>query len=201
MDVIGALLWLSLNIYYEARSEPKNAQIAVAQVTINRSKSRNLTIKEVVLQPYQFSWTLDAQKRKGKIPSDKKAFKECVNNALLALSMPDITGGATHFHEKRINPSWTKNMVHTKTFGVHKYYKSRLERIEEKDKVNTAKTKVKQYESAKIRIKAKINVVSKIKVEEPENKNTFASYRALAKFTKLNPLLVVKKQPKMFINI
>ena len=62
MDVIGALLWLSLNIYYEARSEPKNAQIAVAQVTINRSKSRNLTIKEVVLQPYQFRWTLDAQK-------------------------------------------------------------------------------------------------------------------------------------------
>ena len=73
---------------------------AVAQVTINRSKNSNLTIKEVVLQPHQFSWTSDPRKKKGKIPSDTVAFNRCVKNALIALSTPDITGGATHFHEQ-----------------------------------------------------------------------------------------------------
>lgn len=123
MAILGTLLWLSLNIYYEARSEDQKSQIAVAQVTINRSKDNNLTVKEVVLQPHQFSWTKDKRKRKGKIPSDSEAFAECVESALIAMSSPDITGGATHFHEKRVNPAWTKHMQYTKTFGKHKYYK------------------------------------------------------------------------------
>lgn len=125
MSIVGALLWLSLNVYYEARSEEPINQIAIAHVTINRSKNMNLTVKEVVLQPKQFSWTRDKQKRKGIIPKDKEAFEECVASAVTALSSPDITGGATHFHEKRVNPSWAraKSMRFLKSYGKHKFYK------------------------------------------------------------------------------
>ena len=144
MAILGTLLWLSLNIYYEARSEDRNSQIAIAQVTINRSKDSNLTVKEVVLQPNQFSWTKDRQKRKGNVPKDPKVFAVCVESALIAMSSSDITGGATHFHEKRVHPAWAKNMHYTKTFGKHKYYKPK--------KSDAAIAKVKQYQNKHISV-------------------------------------------------
>ncbi|MBV5347811.1 cell wall hydrolase [bacterium] len=121
MSVIGALLWLSLNVYYEARSEDRAAQIAVAHVTINRSEESNKTIKEVVLKPHQFSWT--GVKSRRKIPNDPEVFQDCVKSALIALSTPDNTGGATFFHEKSVKPRWVKKMSYLKSFGSHKFYK------------------------------------------------------------------------------
>ena len=120
--MIESLLWLALNIYHEARNQDQFDQLAVAHVTINRMVKRNLSIKEVVLQPFQFSWT---HQKKDYIPYDKEAFKECEESAIIALSGFDFTGGATHYHNKGVIPEWTNRMVYLGTFGDHIFYKRR----------------------------------------------------------------------------
>jgi N-acetylmuramoyl-L-alanine amidase len=57
MTIFEGLLWLTLNVYHEARSEPQIAQMAVALVTLNRASDQQRLISTVVLQPRQFSWT------------------------------------------------------------------------------------------------------------------------------------------------
>ena len=58
MPLLEGLLWLTLNVYHEARSEPPIAQSAVALVTLNRAHEKKMPIKAVVQEPHQFSWTL-----------------------------------------------------------------------------------------------------------------------------------------------
>ena len=57
MGFVEGLLWLTLNIYHEARSEPEIGKLAVAHMTLNRAMEEQKSIEEVVTAPYQFSWT------------------------------------------------------------------------------------------------------------------------------------------------
>ena len=41
MSFLEGLLWLTLNVYHEARSEPQIGQLAVAHVTLNRASQKN----------------------------------------------------------------------------------------------------------------------------------------------------------------
>lgn len=122
MGLMEALLWLTLNVYHEARNQDQLDQIAIAHVTINRAKKHNKSIKAVVLSPYQFSWT---HQLKDYQPKDLKAFLECYNSVLIAKQGYDFTQGATHYHEKKIKPKWRKdkNMVYIADFGAHRFYK------------------------------------------------------------------------------
>ena len=56
MDLMEGILWLALNIYFEARNQPIEGQYAVAHVTLNRAAQTKRSIKAVVLEPGQFSW-------------------------------------------------------------------------------------------------------------------------------------------------
>lgn len=124
MDILEAVLWLTLNIYHEGRSEDQFDQIAIAHVTINRSRESGRTIKQVVLRNKQFSWTF--QKNHNEYwPDDPKAFIECLDSALIALRGFDFTNGATHYHEKSVRPYWAKDMKRIGQFGAHKFYKTR----------------------------------------------------------------------------
>ncbi len=46
---------MALTMYLEARSEGYDGLIAVGSVILNRAKQRGLSIKQVCLQPFQFS--------------------------------------------------------------------------------------------------------------------------------------------------
>ena len=113
---------LAQNIYHEARSEPLNGQIAVAQVTINRVKLANFkkTICEVVFAPHQFSWTSNKRLR----VRDVKAWRDslAVAKAVLTNStrFPNFT--ATHYHTKQVNPRWNRNMEILAVIGSHIFY-------------------------------------------------------------------------------
>lgn len=121
MALLEGLLWLTLNVYHEARSEPKEAQIAVALVTLNRANEKQLQVKEVVQQPYQFSWTY----RKGSyFPEDPKAFLQCLQSVYIALQTQDFTQGATHFHLESVTPNWIAEYTFLDQYGSHKFYKS-----------------------------------------------------------------------------
>ena len=83
--MIEAVLCLALNVYFEARSEPINAQFAVAEVTMNRVNSDAYpdTVCEVVWQRKQFSWTHDG---KSDNPKDGHAWRVALAVAKSTLS-------------------------------------------------------------------------------------------------------------------
>jgi N-acetylmuramoyl-L-alanine amidase len=120
MSLLEGLLWLTLNVYHEARSEPQIGQIAVAHVTLNRANEKGLPIKEVVQQPHQFSWTV---KKDSYLPEDPKAFLMCMRSVYLALQASDYSRGATHFHLESVEPKWTSEFTFLDQYGSHKFYK------------------------------------------------------------------------------
>jgi N-acetylmuramoyl-L-alanine amidase len=120
MALLEGLLWLTLNVYHEARSEPEMAQIAVALVTLNRASGKQLQIKEVVQEPRQFSWTYQ---KDSYLPDDPKAFLNCMKSVYRALQTEDFTQGATHFHHDSVEPYWVSEYTFLDQYGSHKFYK------------------------------------------------------------------------------
>ncbi len=120
MDIFEALLWLTLNIYHESRSDDRLGQLAVAHTTINRTKSRNLSIREVVLQPYQFSWT---HQLTSYWPKEPKALIKAFNVAIKAATSEDFTQGATYYHRTDVKPKWAPSFEFLSQFGSHKFYR------------------------------------------------------------------------------
>lgn len=123
---------LARNIYFEARGESFIGKMAVAQVSINRSKDQRFpnTICSVVKQTTnkngrvvcQFSWYC-TNKRYVKIPPDSRQYLESEAIARLVLVMgiriPSFND-ALYFHAKHVNPNWGK--THVATVGNHIFY-------------------------------------------------------------------------------
>jgi len=120
MSFLEGLLWLTLNIYHEARSEPQIGQLAVAYVTLNRAERKNQSIRQVVTAPHQFSWT---SQKKSYFPNDQKAFMDCLQVAWISMVTPDSTSGATFYHRYDIHPGWDKSMTFVGQYGAHWFYK------------------------------------------------------------------------------
>lgn len=114
-------MWLTLNIYHEARSEPVIGQLAVGHVTINRAIKTRQSLDQVVLAPYQFSWI---HQQKSYMPTETDAFFNCMQSALYALASDDFTNGATFYHRQDIHPGWSEEMDYVAQFGVHKFYRN-----------------------------------------------------------------------------
>jgi spore germination cell wall hydrolase CwlJ-like protein len=104
------LFELTRAIYYEARGEDALGQAAVAHVILNRMKSPLYpdTVREVVWQPGQFSFTNDGR-------SDRMTDPDAIGKAVdiaLAVSrgkIKDPTGGTLHyFAHRKVKPDWAK---------------------------------------------------------------------------------------------
>lgn len=120
MDFLSGLLWLSLNIHFEARSEDQLDQIAVGLVTINRANTKQQPIKNVVLEPSAFSWT----SQKYHYLPDPAHFITSIHSAYLTISAHNFLGETTtHYHHKSVRPYWCSKMSYVGTFGSHKFYK------------------------------------------------------------------------------
>ena len=113
---------LAKNIYYEARGEPLEGQIAVAQVTLNRvaSKQFHSTVCGVVYAYRQFSWTLDKDRK----IRDRKAWEEAVDlaAAVLTKSIPLPHFPALYFHTPQVNPRWNRGKRVVARIGNHIFY-------------------------------------------------------------------------------
>ena len=124
-----ALMCMALNIFFEARSEPIQGQIAVAEVTLNRVASDDYpnTICEVVLQENsqgcQFSWRCDG---KSDSPKEHNSFQ--TSKSLARLMIDDgqyisvVGKNATHYHTDDIKPYWSDDMVKVEQVGKHIFY-------------------------------------------------------------------------------
>ena len=127
-----ALMCLALNIYFEARSEPIEGQIAIAEVTLNRVASANYPndVCSVVLQENkegcQFSWWCDGksdQPREHNSLRTSKALAELMLNEGHHITV--IGNEATHYHSNDVHPYWANDLHKIRRIGKHIFYKTK----------------------------------------------------------------------------
>ncbi len=126
---------LAQAIYYEARSEPRVGQLAVADVVLNRVKSATYpnSICEVVFQGSerrtgcQFSFTCDGSMQ-ARLNQRKWASSEQLAGAVLAGVHVPVSRNATHYHADYVDPYWADKLTPTATIGTHKFYKFKSRR-------------------------------------------------------------------------
>lgn len=123
--MIKNIIWLALCIYFEGRGEPKEGQVAIGHVIMNRVERRDASIKDIVNAPWQFSWLNPGVKR----PSidDFVALEECFRSALDCLG-ERLEGkdffGADHYYAEYISaPSWAGKLKLVKKIGQHIFMK------------------------------------------------------------------------------
>jgi spore germination cell wall hydrolase CwlJ-like protein len=117
---------LAKNVYHEAGVEPLAGKIAVAQVTLNRTKSDRWSsdVCKVVMQKAQFSWTLQkkklAEKPKGKLWEDSVKAVEKFEQGVRVAGVEK----AHFYHTDYIKtPKWADKSQKVAVVGQHIFYK------------------------------------------------------------------------------
>lgn len=115
---------LAKNIFHESRGESIKGQVAVALVTLNRTKhdSYPSTVCGVVYQKGQFSWTNENLRI-----SDKDSWDEALVLARKVMytnyaekMLPNFS--AIHFHSIKVKPRWKIVKQRPLKIGNHIFY-------------------------------------------------------------------------------
>lgn len=124
---------LAKNIYYEAGTEPFEGKVAVAQVTINRTKSkdfpkdicsvvyeRNIVYNRVICQ---FSWYCEQQTKVRPIHAATYKESEAVAKKVLleGFRLEIIKEDVLFYHATYVNPRWKRQKV--VQIGKHIFYR------------------------------------------------------------------------------
>ena len=111
-------------VYFEARGEPLEGQLAVAEVVLNRSRSGRYppTICGVVTQRAQFSFV-----RHGVMPrADRtsEAWRRAVGiaNVAQARGMRLLSDNVLWYHATYVSPSWGRRLARNTQIGLHIFY-------------------------------------------------------------------------------
>jgi len=126
--IMTATMCLALNVFFEARHETTDGQLAVAEVTLNRVNDHRYpdTVCEVVWDDNQFSWTHDGVHDDPSRMSylDKEAWNDIQTLASDVLEGTLKLNGltATHYHASEVRPFWVNHYVYDGTVGNHRFY-------------------------------------------------------------------------------
>ena len=111
-------------VYFEARSEPIEGQLAVADVVINRTRSGRYptTICAVVTQKAQFSFI-----RNGRFPKADKnseAWRKAVAISRIARDKlaSQVPSNVLWYHATYVSPSWGRRLTKVNQIGLHIFY-------------------------------------------------------------------------------
>ncbi|HET9427329.1 MAG TPA: cell wall hydrolase [Allosphingosinicella sp.] len=112
-------------VYFEARGEPVEGQLAVAEVVLNRAASGQYptTICEVVTQPWQFSFV----NATGRIPAadrNSQAWRTAVAVARIAERGASrlLPRDVLWYHADYVAPSWGRRLARNAKIGLHIFY-------------------------------------------------------------------------------
>ncbi len=115
---------LASAVYFEARGESLEGQLAVAEVVLNRSRSGRYpaTICAVVRQPAQFSFV-----RRGVIPradTGGEPWRRAVAIARIAESRATrlLPENVLWYHANYVSPGWGRRLARTTRIGLHIFY-------------------------------------------------------------------------------
>lgn len=125
---------LAIAIYFEARGEPVNGQVAVGQVILNRVRSPLFpeTICGVVYQGQmnpgcQFSFTCDGKSDNPRNDGQWAQAQDIARRIMAGeLWLPEV-GYSTYYHANYVSPYWKGSMSKIDKIGRHIFYKKRNE--------------------------------------------------------------------------
>lgn len=106
---------IAVTLTKEAATEGLLGKRAVFDTIISRMKASGKTACQVIMQPNQFSWTKDIET----FPSPSK--KELTTYQFVSKMKP-VVEGATHFHNLKVKPSWSKKMKPRLKIKQHIFY-------------------------------------------------------------------------------
>jgi len=126
---------LSKNIYFEARGEDTEGQIAVAHVTMNRVRHHKFpnTVCGVVYQAKkwndspirnkcQFSWYCDGKSDKIHDWKSYHKISDIARRVMLG-ELEDNTNGSTFYHADYVTPDWSSHMSLAVIHDKHIFYR------------------------------------------------------------------------------
>jgi len=112
-------------VYFEARGESLEGQLAVAEVVMNRAASGRYptSLCAVIVQPAQFSFV-----RRGRMPQADRAseaWRRAVGVARVALQRMAprlLPSSCLWYHANYVSPSWGRRLAETTRIGLHIFY-------------------------------------------------------------------------------
>lgn len=128
-------LTVAKTIYGEARGERLAGMIAVGCVIRNRALHPRVRwwgvgFEGVCLKPFQFScWNEKDPNRRMLLALDQVApspiytLCKAIAADIIDGHLPDITGGADHYHNLDVKPDWAEGLKPIKRIGQHVFYK------------------------------------------------------------------------------
>jgi spore germination cell wall hydrolase CwlJ-like protein len=116
---------LAQALYYEARGEGERGQLAVADVVLQRQRSKYHpdTICDVVYEPYQFSFVIDGSMLRELDVEAWNRADDLAGRILRGEVKTSLTGRALFYHAKSVRPDWADAMVKTTEIGNHVFYR------------------------------------------------------------------------------
>jgi spore germination cell wall hydrolase CwlJ-like protein len=118
-------------VYFEARSESRAGQAAVAQVILNRTMSRLYpnSVCGVVYQnrhrykACQFSFACEGKSLRIRDRDSWTVAVQIAREVLDGQTYLAKVGGSTHYHATYVNPRWAKRLRRMNKIGTHIFYK------------------------------------------------------------------------------
>ena len=117
-------------LYFEARGEPIEGQLAVGEVILNRVEDTRYpsSICKVINQgtgrrfACQFTYTCDG---KLETVNERRPYEVALKIAKILMTTHDrrLTRGSTHYHSNYVNPKWSKKFERVAKFGRHIFYR------------------------------------------------------------------------------
>ena len=111
--------------YYESRGESDTGVVSVLHTILNRvaHKAWPNTIKEVVYQNKQFSYTWDGSLKRGMSNTYQVDRMHVLAYDVLHGLVGSPIGNSTHYHTTKVNPYWVSDVSYVANVGNHIFYK------------------------------------------------------------------------------
>lgn len=117
---------LATAVYFEARGESLEGQLAVARVVINRAASGRYPTSwcAVVKQPAQFSFVRNGQFPYADPNCDSWRKAQAIAELAVANIVPSVGPGVLWYHANYVAPAWRSNLQEVEQIGAHIFYRS-----------------------------------------------------------------------------
>ncbi|MBV9527062.1 cell wall hydrolase [Sphingomonas sp.] len=113
-------------VYFEARGESLEGQMAVADVVMNRASSGRYPASwcAVVKQPAQFSFVRNGQFPTIDTASAAWATAQGVARLAIAKATPALPSDVLWYHANYVAPNWRHNLREVEQIGAHIFYRA-----------------------------------------------------------------------------
>jgi N-acetylmuramoyl-L-alanine amidase len=117
---------LATAVYFEARGEALEGQLAVARVVMNRAASGKYpsTWCATVKQPWQFSFVRHGQFPTVNTESDAWHKAQAITRLAMSNVVPSLPNDVLWYHANYVAPSWGRRLTKVSQIGAHIFYRA-----------------------------------------------------------------------------